>query len=126
VNGYLQLGAKLLNGKRDFASAWNFGPVKEDNRTVSAVLEALRRDWPDLRWHHAERPAFSEAQWLYLDSSKARSILGWRPIWSLDEALAATASWYRRFLVDGVGESRRQLAEYVASIPTQTLAASTP
>jgi CDP-glucose 4,6-dehydratase len=125
ANGYLQLGAQLLHGRRDFASAWNFGPAEEDNRTVSAVLEALRKHWTDLRWHRAEADSLAEAQWLYLDSSKARSALGWRPVWSLDEALAATASWYRRFLVDGVAESRRQLAQYVAAIPAPTLASTT-
>jgi CDP-glucose 4,6-dehydratase len=125
LNGYLQLGARLLEGEREFASAWNFGPDPEDNRTVAAVLEGLRVHWPELRWHNAKANTLHEAQLLYLDSSKARSSLGWQPAWSLDEALVATASWYRRFLTGGIVESRRQLADYVSAIPTSSLTLAT-
>src|SRR5207248_8267280 len=41
VNGYLQLGASLLDGRREFASAWNFGPDGADERTVRNVLTTL-------------------------------------------------------------------------------------
>jgi CDP-glucose 4,6-dehydratase len=34
---------------------------------------------------------------LKLDSSKARTRLGWSPRLSFDEALALTADWYREF-----------------------------
>src|SRR6266446_3873476 len=96
LHGYLQLGARLVEGKREFASAWNFGPAPEDNRTVAMVLEGLRAHWPDLRWHNGKVDTLHEAQLLYLDSSKARNSLGWRPVWSLNETLVATATWYRR------------------------------
>jgi CDP-glucose 4,6-dehydratase len=36
-----------------------------------------------------------EAKYLKLDSSKAKTILGWRPLWKLDQALEATAQWYK-------------------------------
>jgi CDP-glucose 4,6-dehydratase len=34
----------------------------------------------------------------YLDAGKARSLLGWRPSFSLDEGLARTIAWYRDHL----------------------------
>jgi CDP-glucose 4,6-dehydratase len=33
----------------------------------------------------------------YLSASKARRLLGWRPIFSLDEGLKRTISWYKEF-----------------------------
>jgi hypothetical protein len=31
---------------------------------------------------------------------KARNELGWRPAWSIDQALMSTISWYRAHLAD--------------------------
>jgi CDP-glucose 4,6-dehydratase len=34
----------------------------------------------------------------FLDASKARSVLGWTPLFSLDEGLERTITWYREAL----------------------------
>jgi CDP-glucose 4,6-dehydratase len=113
--GYLLLGANLIAGKRQFAGAWNFGPDADDTRTVAQVLSVLESLWPGLCWRsdNSERP--QESATLSLDSSRARTLLGWRPVWTIDDALAATASWYRRFLKNGTVSSRAQLEEYVTT-----------
>jgi CDP-glucose 4,6-dehydratase len=98
LHGYLLLGERMLNGEDAFAGAFNFGPDAADNLSVGAVLAGLERHWPELRWQHTGEPgakAPHEAGHLYLDSSRARALLGWRSRWTLDEALAATAAWYR-------------------------------
>jgi CDP-glucose 4,6-dehydratase len=122
--GYLLLGANLLAGKSEFASAWNFGPDAGDTRSVSEVLAGLAAHWPGLRWHAGDITGPHESATLSLDSERARQHLGWRPAWPLDQALAKTASWYRRFLADGTLSSREQLNDYIAaaSIPTPRLA----
>ena len=126
ISGYLLLGAHLLQGTRAFASAWNFGPDDEDKSSVADVLAKFQTHWPSLRWHAEARDSLVEAKWLDLDSSKARSLLHWRPVWSLDAALAATAFWYRRFLEDGTVESRRQLTDYTDALSERSVAAATP
>lgn len=113
ITGYLLLGQQLLQGQQEFAQAWNFGPELDGNCTVAEVLTRLQRQWPELRWQVTDQPQPHEANLLYLDSAKARSQLHWRPIWPLDQALAATAAWYRAWLADGQVESRRQIADYV-------------
>ena len=113
LSAYLVLGAKLLAGQRDFGDAWNIGPRSDDNWPVSAVLDAMRVHWPGLQWEISTEAHPPEAGMLYLDSSKARSQLGWRPVWTLAEALEKTASWYQEFTTSGSILSRAQLARYV-------------
>lgn len=111
--GYLLLGQKLIEGQRSFATAWNFGPDIEGNRTVEDVLVRLRQHWPALAWHLSAAPQPHEANFLYLDSSRARQLLGWRSVWSLDQSLGATADWYQSWLESGVLLSREQLQRYI-------------
>ena len=115
LSGYLLLGQRLLVGERAFADAWNFGPGSDGNCTVSEVLSKFSRHMNALRWHVAALPQPHEASLLYLDSTKAHSVLHWQPVWNLDATLAKTVEWYRAWLEGGAIISRRQLAEYVAS-----------
>jgi CDP-glucose 4,6-dehydratase len=115
LSGYLVLAEKLLAGDRSMASAWNFGPDGGEATTVSALLGALQSHWPGLRWHEAPAAGPREARQLVLDSTRARTLLEWRPVWGFDKALAMTAAWYRRFLHDRSADSRAQLADYVSA-----------
>lgn len=99
LHGYLLLGNHLCGADAArYADAFNFGPAASDNRPVSEVLSGLRQNWPALHWEvdevmRANSP--HEAGYLYLDSAKAMRTLGWKPRWTLDRALAETASWYQ-------------------------------
>jgi CDP-glucose 4,6-dehydratase len=115
LSGYLLLGQTLFEGNNSSADAWNFGPDPEDNRTVTDVLTLFKEHWPELTWHTGSVPASHEANLLYLDIAKAKSRLAWRPVWSLSEAIAATAQWYRGYLKQGQVRSRDQIAQYVES-----------
>jgi CDP-glucose 4,6-dehydratase len=121
LSGYLTLGQALLQGKRDFADAWNFGPDQDGNRSVEAVLNALQSHWSALHWHIAEEKQPHEANLLYLDNSKAKSFLRWRPVWTFTQTIATTASWYRQFLLDGNTPSLLQIDDYVAAARTAGL-----
>lgn len=101
LHGYLLLAEQLLIGNTIAADAWNFGPDASDNVTVATVLNGLQAHWPELDWQVAKDAAAPhEAGFLYLDSSKARRLLGWQPRWKLSETLRLTADWYRRILVN--------------------------
>ena len=111
--GYLMLGHKLLEARREYAEAWNFGPGPDDNRTVAEVLTMLQMHWPELVWEHTRDSQPHEATLLYLDNAKARTILGWQPVWNIERALLATADWYRRYHENGGVDSQHQLAQYI-------------
>lgn len=115
LSGYLLLGQGLLEGRREFAEGWNFGPEAEGNRSVADVLTRMGAHWPELAWHATDQPQPHEAKLLYLDSAKARAHLGWRPVWPMDNALVATADWYRAYLSAGRVESRPQLGAFVTA-----------
>ena len=115
LSGYLLLGQRLLEGRREFGEAWNFGPEPEGNRTVADILTRLRAHWPAVVWEVSAEPPLHEANLLSLDCSKAEAILDWHPAWGLEEALVATADWYRSYLSGGRIESRTQLHSFVDS-----------
>lgn len=97
LSGYLLLAQRLWSSP-EFAGGWNFGPVEDDARSVSWIVERLRERWsgrPDWERDHGTHP--HEAQYLKLDSSRARLRLGWRPLVSLETALDSIVAWYEAF-----------------------------
>lgn len=110
LSGYLLLGQRLLEGDARCADAWNFGPGAGGNKTVAEILDMIRTRWPALQWHCATAPQPHEATLLQLDSGKARSALGWKPVWEIDAALDATVDWYRADA--GQAVSRAQIEGY--------------
>jgi CDP-glucose 4,6-dehydratase len=98
LSGYLLL-AQALWSSPEMAAGWNFGPADEDARTVRWIVQRMTALWPR-RLSTAEEPnchgpRLHEARYLKLDSSRARSRLGWRPSWDLEDGLEATVAWYR-------------------------------
>jgi CDP-glucose 4,6-dehydratase len=105
--GYVQLAAALGDDPR-FEGGWNFGPALDDARPVSWITDRLTEMWPgDLRWEVDPGPHPHEAQFLALDSTKAREQLGWAPAWDLDEALRRIVDWY---LALGSGADMREVS----------------
>jgi CDP-glucose 4,6-dehydratase len=109
LSGYLLLGQRLLDGRRDCAEAWNFGPSMDANRRVAEILEALQRHWPALSWRATPGDGLHESRLLYLDNAKARAGLHWSPVWDLATALELTADWYRSYLEVGDLRTSQQL-----------------
>lgn len=97
LHGYLRLAACLLEQEPMHAEPFNFGPDAADNVSVAELLGRLQVHWPELRWQVEPSGLATphEANFLYLDSSKARRQLGWMPKWDLATCLAETARWYR-------------------------------
>ena len=96
VHGYLVLAARLLSGDRSAADNWNFGPSDEAARTVEDLVEQLSAVWtrPEIT---CAPGSFPETRFLHLDSTKARSLLGWAPPLSFADSIELTAGWYRDF-----------------------------
>lgn len=98
LRGYMMLAEELYNGNKEFAQGWNFGPVENDIRSVSWIVEKLVSIWgngANWKMENADQP--HEAKLLALDHSLARYKLGWEPILRLEDALEWVVDWYKAF-----------------------------
>lgn len=121
--GYLLLAVKLFNGEERFAEAWNFGPSEEDSKSVGWVLEKIEQNWNEpVKWQIAEGIQPHEARILKLDSTKAKTELGWQPRLNLDEAIRLTAEWYRGCLekTNLINLTERQIEYHQKKVETRT------
>ena len=119
VHGYFLLLERILAGKADGAGeAWNFGPEPEDGLSVEAMVHKLAKDWQQLETP-MEASTLHEAKTLSIESSKAKQRLGWQSGLSLDDAILATARWYKTALVDPeslTALTQSQIAAYFAKL----------
>lgn len=115
LGGYLMLGQRLLNGGGDCARAWNFGPDEPSHVPVGRVIEQFAAEWPALMYKcgSVEENAPKETSLLKIDSSAARSQLGWTPVWNSDQTLKVTARWYRDFITENSVRTDADIYEYV-------------
>lgn len=122
LSGYLLLGARLARGD-DLARAWNFGPDDEGPLTVEHVarrfVTALGRE-PDevMDLKEPDPRAPKETSLLTLDSTLARTLLGWRSLLSAEEAVDLAGDWYRAFLADPA-DARALLDDQIAAYSEQ-------
>jgi CDP-glucose 4,6-dehydratase len=114
--GYLALGKKLLEGKREFAAGWNFGPKLSDCVSVEEVLKKISVHWNAVKWETDKGEHPHEAQLLMLDSTKAKKDLGWEPAWDLATAISKTVEWYKAWYEENRAVTEAQLEEYAAAL----------
>lgn len=96
--GYLTLAERLVTMPADFSEAWNFGPDETDVQSVERTVATFAAEWgPNAKWKAATEPHPHEATTLRLDTSKARTRLGWQPRLGFEDAIAWTADWYCRW-----------------------------
>lgn len=93
LSGYLTLAEKLVIYGKKYVGGWNFGPTHDDARSVSSIVETMKvLMGRNILWS-IENSVLHEANFLTLDSSKAKFELNWRPHWTLDKALSAIVEW---------------------------------
>jgi CDP-glucose 4,6-dehydratase len=99
LTGYLLLAERLFASPDDvWCSAWNFGPRAGDELPVGELVKRLCSTWGSGEWVAAKQPgAVHEAHQLRLSTEKARVLLGFEPRWTIEETIARTARWYRRW-----------------------------
>lgn len=117
--GYLMLAEALAgsDGPR-FATGWNFGPDAAGAISVAEVAGRAAALWgKDARIEISAANFQKETRTLRLDSTRARTLLGWQPRWKLDQALQRTTDWYRAWSEgrDLRAISLAQLDEYLAA-----------
>jgi CDP-glucose 4,6-dehydratase len=99
----------LTDSDRVRGKAFNFSNEIQVTVTelVNRILEKMNSSLqPDIR-----NEASNEIRHQYLSAESARTRLGWRPLFTLEEGLTRTIAWYRNFLEGALHEfSDRELA----------------
>lgn len=119
LHGYLMIAERLINDDAAIADAWNFGPADDDARPVSWIVAQMQALWGDAQPPGAwQGHVPHEATLLKLDTSKARTELGWRPALPLPEALGWIVDWHRATLAgdDPRDVTLAQIADYEARL----------
>ena len=97
VAAYMLLAEAVSSDSGVAGTAFNFS-----NETAVPVLDLVNKIvcqmgsplLPDVR-----EDANNEIRAQYLSAKRARQVLNWAPLFSLDEGLGRTISWYKEFLV---------------------------
>jgi len=107
VRAYAMLAEQLAAHPALAGEVFNFSyehriTVLELVACILDVMESGVR--PDIR-----NEATNEIRHQYLDSTKAKTVLGWSAAFTFDESLKATVDWYRRYFAahDSAVEARR-------------------
>lgn len=103
---YLCLAEQLYENPKK-AGAYNFGPRPHDAATVEDVITQACKSFGsgEIEWGGGHAGPH-EANWLALETAKARTVLGVEPHWQLVQSVSRTMNWYRRQLA---GESAQAL-----------------
>ena len=96
LSGYVALAEQLLNDDANVAEAFNFGPETGNVQSVCEVVNALTALWGNGAQYNTDaRIHPHETRLLSIDSTKARTVLGWRPQLDLATALKMAVDWYK-------------------------------
>ena len=111
--GYLVLSEKQY-GDKTFQGAYNFGPNDESCVTTGDLASIFCAVWgAGAAWQIQGSGGPHEANFLKLDYSKSKAVLGWKPYWNIQTAIEKTVEFAkansdaeRRACID------RQIKEY--------------
>ena len=93
---YMTLAAALAGRPELAGEAFNFSNELQVSvlSLVQQILKQMRSTLePDIR-----NQTSNEIRHQYLSAGKAREILSWQPLYTLDDSLSKTITWYREFL----------------------------
>ena len=102
---YMLLAEKLAVNPELKGEAFNFS--NEIQVTVSQVVESILNIMesdlkPDIR-----NEVSNEIRHQYLNAEKARQMLGWSPLYSLQDGLGRTVNWYKEFFAEATSRGSK-------------------
>lgn len=98
LSGYMLLASKIWKEPTKYCEGWNFGPHAESITPVWEVATQVIENYGSGELRDLSDPnALHEAKLLMLDISKAKFQLGWEPRMNINQCIALTVDWYKRY-----------------------------
>ena len=119
LSGYLFLATRLYDDPKRFSSAWNFGPLSTEIRTVKNLTDDIVSRWGSGCVEIDRSTAtVHEARLLRLNCDKAHQLLDWYPRWDFARTIVETVRWYREILegTPAAVITRRQINDYFSGV----------
>lgn len=121
LSGYLLIGQVLLQQSSINNHTWNFGPTTDEFISVEDVLIRTKITLPNLEYVIEKNDSLHEAGILSVDSTRARNILKWMPVWTTNTAINKTAEWYKQYYKTGQLLTFDNIREYADEADTQQI-----
>lgn len=106
--------AQYRDGK--YAGYYNVGPDECDCITTGNLVDLFCRKWDNgQKWIDQSDGGPYEANFLKLDCSKLKSTFGWKPRWSITQAVDKTVEWTKVYFSHGdISKCMdRQISEFI-------------
>ena len=114
--GYILLLMQLHKKQKFSNSSWNFGPIKDNNKSVIDVINLINNEFNNsvnvIKKNISNR--YYESKILMLNSKKSRTILNWEAKYNLKNSIRLISYWYSQFLMkkDILKISQQQIINY--------------
>ena len=95
--------AKEQHKNRSIEGYYNVGPDETDCRTTEDLVTLFCEKWGSgAEWVDISEPnAPHEANFLKLDTTKIKTVFGWTPRWSVEEAVEKIVEWTKVYFTGG-------------------------
>lgn len=97
LTAYLLLAARQMDNPA-LSGCYNIGPGDDSCTTTEKLVQLFCRAWGNgAKWQRINTAPHHEANFLKLDCSKIRQVLGWQPRWHIEEAVQQTVVWAKAY-----------------------------
>lgn len=121
ISAYLMI-AQAQYEKKELAGSYNVGPEDYDCYSTGDLVTLFCDKWnllmgANVTWRNVHEGGPHEANFLKLDCSKLKAMLGWKPRWSVETAMEKIVEWTKVYLEDGDVSlcMERQIREFINS-----------
>lgn len=84
------------------AGNYNIGPNENDCYSTGDIVDAFVSEWTkqtgeSIKWINKHDGGPHEANFLKLDCSRVKKTFGWRPVWTVKEAMEEIVEWHKAY-----------------------------
>ena len=116
---YLLIAAKQYEDDQ-YAGSYNIGPYESSDVNNEVLVNIFKDNWGSgFLYSITEKSDTNhEANYLKLDSSKMKSVFGWKPVLSIEDAVCKTIEWTKAWYYNGncLEIMDKQISSYLDTI----------